>query len=482
MFDRGKLTFTGRYGIASGGALTDPVLQSVAADFDNAVMRKIAGIAPADLNARCADDDSAVLVTTKYDGEGVFVYFEDGKDSFAFSPAGRVRLGFAALDELSQKLTRANVRKALLRCELVLADAPGARSGVAEVIRVSFSAEPEALDRLKLVGLDLVMLDGRDLRTQQAQFAQTFEQLQTMLGSDSSQRCHAMEGEVIAARAAPAAFGKRLEAGAEGIVLRRLNRAEAWKIKPHKTVDAVVIGFVEGEFEGQYGVTSLLTGLTYPLDGVEVFMQTFVRVGSGLTDAERVAMLERVRPLKVAAPLAMTDSSGRQVQFIEPKLVAEIHGEDLLLSEAGKDLKTQLLRWDAASQSYQFLGLSACPRLTFARFERLRDDKRWNDGGARIAQVTTLDKPALSERGGTPEIRVLRREVYAKGELLRKLLVIHKANADLPFPYLVYWTDFSARRAEPLKVTTEVAATEARATALAERALAENLTKGFVKI
>ncbi len=47
---------------------------------------------------------------------------------------------------------------------------------------------------------------------------------------------------------------------------------------------------------------------------------------------------------------------------------------------------------------------------------------------------------------------MVRREVYAKGEMLRKLVLVHKAG-DLPFPWLLYWTDYSAKRAEPLKVT-----------------------------
>jgi ATP dependent DNA ligase C terminal region len=335
---------------------------------------------------------------------------------------------------------------------------------------------------LKLVGLDLVMLDGRDLRAQQVQFAETFAQLGDLLGDDLTAKAHRMHGETVPEKDAPKVFEKLLSEGAEGIVLRRLNRAEAWKVKPHKSIDAVVIGFIEGEFEGQYGVTSLLTGLTYPLNEQPVFMQTFVRVGSGLTDAQRVAMLEQLRPLKVPAPLAMTDSSGRAVQFVRPRLIAEIHGEDLLNAEGGRELKTQLLRWDDAAQAYEFLGLSGCPRLTFARFERLRDDKEFSSGGARIEQVAELNLPSVSAPGGGAAVRIVRRECYAKGEMLRKLLVVHKADPELPFPYLIYWTDFSAKRAEPLKVSTEVAATEERAMALAERALKEGLTKGFVAV
>lgn len=483
MIDRSKLALRGRYGIATGGAVTDHVLMAIATEFENTVMRKIAALSPAELAQRFAGSDP-VLVAHKYDGEGVFVYWEQGQEAFAFSaPGGRVRIGLPALDALAARLAAAGVRRTLLRCELYLdtgSSEGGRRSGVAEVIRLSFNGKDADLARLKLALLDAVMVDGRDLRSQQADFAQTLAWLKQVGGTDESQPVHAQAAEVAPEREVPQLFATAVETGGEGVVIRRLNRAETFKVKPHRTVDALIMGFVEGEFEGQYGVTSLLTGLVYPGAGPEAFVQTFVRVGSGLTDAERIALLDRLRPLKVDAPLPMTDSSGRAVQFVRPKLIAEVHGEDLVVAEGGREQRTQMIAWDEPSGAWRFLGLTPCPRLTFARFECLREDKEWKSGGARIEQVgASGDRPAPTS--GTPETRVVRREVYAKGEMLRKLVVVHKAG-DLPFPWLLYWTDYSAKRAEPLKVTLDVAATEARAQALAEQLLQENLTKGFVRV
>lgn len=481
MIDHSKLQRRGAYGIATGSAVNDHVLMAVATDFENAVMRKIAALSPAELSLRFAGQDP-VLVSTKYDGEGVFVYYAARQECFAFSaPGGRVRVGLRALDAVAAQLQAAGVQRALLRAELYLAAAPGEarRAGVSEVIRVSFNGSEADLDRLRLALLDVVMVDGRDLRAQQADYASTFRWLH-QIAPDPNAPAHALSGEVMPEQAVAAAFARTIEAGGEGVVLRRLNRAECFKVKPHRSVDALIMGFVEGEFEGQFGVTSLLTGLVYPGGEPESFVQTFVRVGSGLTDAERIALLDRLRPLKVDAPLAMTDSSGRAVQFVRPKLIAEIHGEDLVASEGGREQRTQLIGWDQSADGWRFMGLTPCPRLSFARFVSLREDKEWNSGGARVEQVlASAERPqpvAVSR-----ETRVIRREVYAKGEMLRKLVVVHKAG-DLPFPYLVYWTDYSARRAEPLKVSLEVAANEARASALAEALLQENITKGFARV
>jgi ATP-dependent DNA ligase len=484
MIDRNQLKMTGSYGIATGGAVRDQVLLAVAADFEAAVMRKIEALSPADIAARYAGQDQ-VLVTTKYDGESTYIYIENAQEPFCFSAnSGRVRLGFSALGSLASKLHAAGVKKALLRAELILPSSSDftRRMGVADVIRASFSGNQADIDALQLVLLDCVMLDGKNLRSQQTDFAQTLALMQAWVGSDPSQSVFCMAAEVAPESALPEKFASVIEAGGEGIVVRRLNRQELKKIKPHKSIDAVVLGFVEGDFEGKYGVASLLTGLVYPLeDGSQAFVQTFVRAGSGLSDVQRVQMLDQLRPLKIDAPLAMTDSSGRTIQFIKPRLTAELHGEDIIVQENGRDVRTQLLRWDQANERYEFLGLSSCPRLSFARFAKMREDKVWNAGGARIEQVVhnaSRPQPVL----GDHRAKIIRRELYAKGEMLRKLVVVQKADPELPFPFLLYWTDYSAKRAEPLKVSLQVAADAERAEKIAEKLLQEELTKGFVRI
>ena len=121
--DLAKLQMRGRYGVATGSAVSDQVLLAVALDFDNQVMRKMLSLSPNDLAARLTGD-SNVLVATKVDGEGTYVYFDATPGAlnpvFAFSAGGRVRLGFPALDALCVKLKAAGVQKALLRCELCL--------------------------------------------------------------------------------------------------------------------------------------------------------------------------------------------------------------------------------------------------------------------------------------------------------------------------------------------------------------------------
>ena len=176
----------------------------------------------------------------------------------------------------------------------------------------------------------------------------------------------------------------------------------------------------------------------------------------------------------------MTDSDGRAVSFVKPRFILEIEGDDLLLTGGSdREHRTQLFGWQ--SDQFRFHGLAPCPRLTFPIFARLRSDKDLDSGGARLEQIIkspvlpALDRPAQAK----PEI--LRREVYAKAEAVRKLVVVRQT-AESSVPYLVYWTDFSPKRKDPLKVNSAFAFTETRAQALAQGLLAENVTKGFMRV
>jgi hypothetical protein len=78
---------------------------------------------------------------------------------------------------------------------------------------------------------------------------------------------------------------------------------------------------------------------------------------------------------------------------------------------------------------------------------------------------------------------LVRREVYAKeikgARAVRKLVVGRRPATAGAFPYVVFWTDFSAGRKTPLEITTLFAHTEARAEALVKKLIAENVSKGF---
>jgi len=483
MLDPAKLTSKGgSYRFATSGAVTDRILLEIASQYETGVSRRMTALKPDDLSKRFVGDEP-VLETTKYDGEGVLVYYEQNKEPFAFNaPSGRVRLGFPALQTLAVALQTKGVRKGLFRAELYLPGAKGGkRNSIADVIRVSFNGTEAEVAALRLALLDVIMLDGKDLRPNLEDFKANWALLEKYFGTDPNRPFHRAEGTIVPEREVKAVFDRKIGAGAEGLVIRRLNRLELFKVKPHLTVDAAVVGYVEGEFEGQIGVTSILTALLYPEKRNQTqFFQTFARVGSGLTDQQRVEFLRTCSALRIDPPIVMTDSDGRTVNFVKPQHVVELEGDDLLAA-AGQERehRTQLFGWDAGQ--FNFVGLTPCPRLTFPIFSQLRSDKDVGSGGARLEQIVPDPRLPQINPPDPQAPAIVRREVFTKAEAVRKLVVARKSGENT-VPYVVYWTDFSSKRKDPLKVDTAFAFTESRAMALAERFIAENVTKGFVKL
>lgn len=479
------------YRFASSGGIADKVLLEVAAAYQNRISAKMGSVDSRALDQRFSGDEK-VLVSVKYDGEGVLVYFEAGRAPhviFAFnSPSGRFRAGLACLQALADSLTAAGVKKALLRGELYLPGrAENHRFTVSDVIRVSSTGTPAEVAGLRLSLFDIIMVDGRDLRDT-PDFTTLWDQLGTLAGPHSADAlsCRA-EGEVVPESSVPEWFARHTGAGLEGLVVRRLNRLELTKIKPKVTLDAAVVGYVEGDFEEKFGVLSLLVALSWPGGEPPEAWQVLVRVGTGFTDDMREELHRLLKPLQVAAPLAVTDSDGRTVHFVKPEFICEIEADDLIASSRrDREHTTPHLIWDAKTQAWTFRGMVPFPRPVFVSFSKLRPDKAITGGGARITQVLPEARSAPAvEAEGERQVEILRREVYTKeqkGEVMvRKLLVAKTAGGGESFPYVVTWTDFSAKRKDPLKVSTSCAQTPERATALAESYLAEGLAKGWNK-
>ncbi len=481
MIDQSKLLAKGgNYKFAPSGAVTDRTLLEIATQFENQVSRKMAALTPDQLEKRFAGQEP-ILETTKYDGEGVFISWDQNQGIFAFNaPSGRVRVGLPVLEALAAQFKKQKIQKALFRAELYLPQSGDVkRLGISDVIRVSFSGAPEEIASLKIAAFDAIMLDGKDLRANQENFRETWNLLERIFGTDEASPFHRVAGSVVLEKELSKVFADRVAAGHEGIVVRRLQRLDNAKIKPHVTIDAVVVGYVEGEFEGKYGVTSLLTALNYPeKENGRMLLQTFARVGSGFSDQQREELLRTFSPLATAAPLAMTDSDGRTVHFVKPVHIVELHGEDLVTtSSKDKENRTQLFAVDGGD--YEFLGLIPFPRLTFATFATMRADKAVGTGGARIEQVVPNVQKPQWRKEEKRAVEILTREVYVKGDAVRKLVIV-KTAGEPATPFVVYWTDFSAKRKDPLKVTTQCAFTENRARDLAKQLVAENVTKGFV--
>src|SRR5436190_22272268 len=105
---------------------------------------------------------------------------------------------------------------------------------------------------------------------------------------------------------------------------------------------------------------SLLTALAYPANKNGLQLQPIARVGSGFTDQDRVDWLGRLSSSRLDAPLAMSDSDGRAVRFVNPGLVVELEAEDILPADEEASGQ-QVFGWN--NSRWRFEGCAACPRL-----------------------------------------------------------------------------------------------------------------------
>jgi hypothetical protein len=159
----------------------------------------------------------------------------------------------------------------------------------------------------------------------------------------------------------------------------------------------------------------------------------------------------------------------------------ELEAEDVLPADEEASGQ-QVFGWNNSRWSFE--GLAASPRLLFPTYHRLRPDKEFGPQAVRMTQLLgrEMAAPELLNRN-MPPLEVVRREVYTKevkGAIaVRKLVVGRRPSTAGAFPYVIFWTDFSAGRKTPLEVTTLFAHTETRAEALARKLIEENVTKGF---
>lgn len=477
--------------VAMSGGIADTTLMAVASAFRNSVTRKYRMLSAKHI-AQTFGDEPEVLPSIKYDGEGVFVYFDAEKELCVAlnAPSGKARVGLPCTEEAKRILLGRGHTRALLCAELYLKTPAGQRSRVSDVIHATSNGTPEERQRLALAFYDAVMLDGKDLRDNQRTFTATHDLLGDLFGTDPSLPCHRTEGSPMPGSQVAGWFhGITTEHGLEGIVVRLPRNETTYKIKPNLTVDTVAIGYVEGDFEDRYGVLSILCAVTGP---DRTTLQALCRVGSGLTDSQREELLEVLASRKLGEPpINMTDSSGRPITFIRPEIVIEVEGEALVEDSLdGSPVTNQGFTWDG--EGLHFLGLSPSPRLAHAVFGSVRTDKTWDDGGTRMSQVmseTTIARILTPRSLENASPAIFLREVYAKTSksgdpaetAVRKIVVVQREDQRFA-RFTLHWTDFSSARETPLKTETRIAETPERLIPLLAGYRAEGKKRGWALV
>ena len=274
--------------------------------------------------------------------------------------------------------------------------------------------------------------------------------------------------------------------GSEGIVVRH-DQAGWYKIKSRHNLDVAIIGFSEGE-EGRKGMLHDLLVAVMRSDGT---FHEFTRVGGGFTEEERKTIATDLRKRIVPSDYVAVNNDYVAYEMIKPGPVIEISCLDMIVERArGGPVKRMVLDWDG--KRYSALTRMPLVSVISPQYIRMRDDKEAVTDDVNISQVTDLvdvpeaDKSAHED--DAPASEILERTVYTKtmkgNKMVRKLLLWKTNKTDRnDFPgYVVYLTDFSPNRQNPLERDMKISNNEKTARKFFAELAEKNFISGWEKV
>jgi ATP-dependent DNA ligase len=470
----------GDYCIGKAVDLADPAWQARAQEYRrklSASMRPLAAHEIHDIPRA-----KSLYVVKKYDGEFTYLFF-DGEELISVNPGGTVRIGLPCYKEAEKLLKKAKVRSCVLAGELYALGDLGNRNKVQEIVKLLRKPATDAeLKRIGLAVFDIVDANGKDVETA----SETFKLLEKWFGKGklvaAAEHRVANEPDDISDTFTDWVIGE----GAEGIVVRH-DRLGYYKIKLRHNLDAAIIGFSEGT-EKRKGMLHDMLVAVIREDGT--FHET-ARVGGGFTEEDRRIIFDELKKRIVPSEYVAVNNDYVAYEMIEPGPVVEISFLDLIPeSSKGDPVKRMVLDWDGK----QYGALSRMPLVSVIspQFVRIRDDKEANVEDVNIRQLTNLVKIADAEKPARAQAKspskLLERTVYKKtmrgASMVRKLL-LWKTNKEETgdFPgYVVYLTDFSPNRIEPLQRDIKISNNEKTARQLFAEMAKKHFVGGWEKV
>ncbi|HMJ08459.1 MAG TPA: hypothetical protein VK468_05605 [Pyrinomonadaceae bacterium] len=479
-FDAKKFTRKkGDYLTGKAADLADPSWQARAQEY----RRKLSGA----MRPLAAHDvyhipkSRGFHVMRKYDGEFTYVVF-DGKNIISVNPGGTVRVGLPCFDETERLLKKAKVKSCVLAGELYAMGDMGNRNRVQEIVkRLRTPASEAALKTIGLAVFDIVDADGEPVPAA----SEVTKLLKKWFGK--GKLVHPAETVVtdkldtIMETFTDWVIGE----GSEGLVIRH-DQLGWYKLKLRHNLDVAIIGYSEGT-ENRKGILHDLLVAVMRADGT---FHELTRVGGGFSDEDRRVIFDEMRRRGVPSEYVAVNNDYVAYEMIAPGPVMEISCLDLIPeSSKGDPVKRMVLDWDG--KGYSALTRMPIVSVISPQFVRMRDDKEANVEDVNIRQVSNLvpvadiDK-AARESALTPS-EVLERTVYTKtmrGNRMVRKLMLWKTNKEErgDFPgYVVYLTDFSPNRQNPLERDIKIANSETSARHLFKEMAAKNFLSGWEK-
>ena len=471
----------GDYCVGKANNLADPTLQSRAQEYRRQISGKTRPLSGEDVFTKIPKT-KGYYVSRKYDGEFAMLVW-NGEQLFSVNPGGTVRFGLPCYEEAEKLLKKAKVKDALFGAEIYLMTDVTRAHPVQQVVRVLRAPKSvNELDKLGLAVFDIIEIGGKPVETTKG----VYDKLKKVFGK--GKRVHPPDLRVVDTQEAIMELFTDwvIGEGSEGLVVRH-DRAGWFKIKSRHNIDVAIIGYSEGT-ENRKGLLHDLLVAVVRNDGT---FHELARVGGGFTEEDRRTIADEMKRRVVSSDYVAVNNDYVAYEMIYPGPVIEISCLDLIPESArGGPVNKMVLELDGK----QFNALSRLPLVSVIspQFVRYRDDKEANVEDTNIRQVSDLvsiadvEKPAR-DTDLSPS-KLLERTVYTKtmrGQKMVRKLLLWKTNKEdqIDFPgYVVYLTDFSPNRQNPLERDIRIAQSEKSAREMFHELAKKNFVGGWEKV
>lgn len=463
---------------AGVGALADEPLAKRLRNYKRQVAKRYRVVEP-EAAERLLGSTERFWISTKLDGELWFLV-KRGSETALCAYNGRVLRGTSLTREAERILSDAP--DVILAGELVAT--PKAENGRARVHHVATALrEAELEPTLSFHAFDLIDDDGADALL--VDYGSRLSRMRELLAGGG--RVRVVETSVGDAQDVVRLFREWVVSDRfEGLVVRS-ERGLTYKVKSTLTLDAVIIAYGERITGDVRQVRELNVALLRD-DGA---WQLLGAVGNGFSERDREQWHERLSPKEVPSRFRLANREGTLCKFVEPSIVIEVRCSDLLAADSwDAPIRRMSLRY-SADEGWEPVAETPTAVMIHPIFVRERADKQATTDDAGMSQITryTLLEPSAVEAPAEQRsAEVVRRAVFTKttkgNVAVRKYAIIetHKsADRDYP-PFVVYFTDYSPARKEPLQTTLRTASTIARAEAHVVDWLEENIKRGWSEV
>ena len=412
-------------------------------------------------------------VSTKHDGHFYLLSF-DGTKATLTNHGGRVITDLPLLNEASA-LLKDKCKTVVLAGELYLYK----KDGRTRSFDMTAALDDKSAD-IYFAAFDLLTLDGEQVSLN---LKLLDEKLNAVLSGGKS--LHAIKNSIVESRKDIAALYKSIveDGGHEGIVVRSHN-GPTYKIKPLITLDAVILGYSEGQGSRAGMLREVLVGLCVAKD--EYLLLT--KVGNGYSEDERIKLLKDLEKKKVDSRYIEVSGSNVAFTMVAPNQVVEFSCLDVFGENSKGGISKMCLSYKDGT--YTATGKQPMASVISPVFIKMRTDKNPDMEDAGLSQITkiiSLEKDA-AKKLDLKKSEILLREVYVKKsrgmKMVRKFMVWKtnkEATGEYP-AYVYHYTDFSAGRSEMLKKEIKVSDSKKQIEEIFAAEILENVKKGWEKV